>query len=102
MGDPSTGRAARHATESEEDETASAYRPSAHGTNTVDSSQADPPQAPEHTCRLASWPPIPPNEPAVNKYATPSLPITTARPMEGSKATPVEPRSVSPAFRAAQ
>src|SRR3989442_5260442 len=67
MGDPSTGRAARHATESEEDETASACRPSAHGTNTVDSSQADPPHAPEHTCRLASWLPIPPNEPALNR-----------------------------------
>src|SRR3989442_5569156 len=79
-----------------------AYKPSAHGTKTVESSHADPPQAPEHTRRLATWPPIPPSAPAASRYATPSLPITTARPSEGSSATPAEPRSVSPAFNAAQ
>src|SRR3989442_12480556 len=76
MGEPSWGRGVRQATEREVGVTESAYKPSAHGTKTVESSHADPPQAPEHTRRLATWPPIPPSAPAARRLPRASLPIT--------------------------
>src|SRR6266480_1199236 len=82
--------------------TETAYKPSLHGTKTIDPSHAVPPHAPLQTRRLASWPPIPPRAPIRNRYPTPSLPITKTPPTDGRSAAPVDPRSTSPAFKEAQ
>src|SRR5256885_4157760 len=96
------GRPTCHATCIELAPTETAYKPSLHGTKTIDPSHAVPPHAPLQTRRLASWPPIPPRAPIRSKYPTPSLPITKPRSIDGINATPVDPRSTSPAFNAGQ
>src|SRR5450759_2460933 len=100
IGEPSSGCAACHATSTELEPTARAYNPSAHGTKTLERDHAVPPHEPEHTRRLATSPPTSPRLPSFNTYATPSLPIASTTPSEGSTVAPTEPRSVSLSFSA--
>src|SRR5207245_11615901 len=64
IGDATRGGAAFHATVMDDAVSDSATSPSVHGTHTIDPDQAVPPNAAEHTDRLASWPPTPPRRPA--------------------------------------
>src|SRR5579864_6534945 len=101
IGDASAGCAERQLTWIEPEATDSAYSPSVQGTNTVEPNTAVPPNAPPHTCLLASWPPMPPSPPAFNRYATPSLPTVTTSP-DSRSAAPTDPRSTSPSLSARQ
>src|SRR4029077_10114059 len=78
--------------------TESATRPSVHGTNTVAPDHAVPPKAPEQTGTRATWPPTQPSWSACTRYAPPCFPTLTTTPSEGSRVSPNDPRSVSPAL----
>src|SRR2546427_7214278 len=71
IGDATRGGAAFHATVMDDAVSDSATSPSVHGTHTIDPDHAVPPNAAEHTDRLAIWPPIPPSWSAFSRYAMP-------------------------------
>src|SRR3954471_1791872 len=73
-----------------------------HGTNVLLPATAAPPKArPVHTVAVKTWPPIPPRWPPSSRSPIPPLPTWSSR-LFGRSTGPVEPRSVSLPFSAAQ
>src|SRR5438874_6006945 len=74
---------------------------SSHATNTIEPCTAGWPNAREQTCFEATSPPTWPSLFRSSRYTIPALPAANARAPDSSTG-PTEPRSISPAFSAAQ